>query len=473
MVRNMTEGRPLRLIAAFSVPLFIGNLFQQLYNIVDTIVVGKFVGLNAMAAVGSAGSLTFLMSGFIIGLCPGLSIPVSQEFGASHYVSMKRYVTNGLYVGLIISLIMTVISTAGARQFLLWMNTPKNILEDAYRYVIILFAAIPITFLYNYLSSIMRALGDSKTPLYFLIFASVLNVPLNLFFVLAVNAGTAGVSIATLLSQLISGLLCLFYIVRKFPLLRMSAADFRWSSDRVHKLVCIGLPMGLQHSITAIGSTILQTATNSFGSSVVAAVTAATKVAQLFFQAINTIGLTMATYCGQNLGARKMDRIRSGIRQAFILGMLYSVLIAGVSYFIGDDISSLFLSDEAGPEIMEYITSFLLVTSFGYPFLTSLMILRNSIQGLGHSFLAMFSGVMEMSARIFLAFFMVKPFGYTAICFTFTAPWIFANFLLIPGYIYALRKTTVVVSGQTAAKKQPFQANNKEEKIKLGKEKIT
>lgn len=440
MVRNMTEGRPFRLILTFSIPLFVGNLFQQLYNIVDTIIVGRFVGLTAMAAVGSAGSLTFLMTGFIIGLCPGLAIPVSQEFGAGHYPSMKRYVTNGLYVGLIVSFIMTFVSTAGARQFLIWMNTPEDIIEDAYRYAIILFAAIPITFLYNFLSSIMRALGDSKTPLYFLIFASILNVPLNLFFILTVKAGTAGVSIATVISQLISGILCLFYIRFKFPMLQMTAADFAWSSTRIRRLFSIGLPMALQHSITAIGSTILQTATNSFGSSVVAAVTAATKVVQLFFQAINSIGLTMATWCGQNLGAGKINRVRTGIRQAFLIGMLYSVLIAVVSRFIGDDISSLFLSDEAGPEILEYINQFLLVTSFGYPFLTSLMILRNSIQGLGYSFLAMFSGVMEMTARIFLAFVMVKPFGYTAICFTFTAPWILANFLLIPSYIHIMRK---------------------------------
>lgn len=440
MVRNMTEGSPLRLIVAFSIPLFIGNLFQQFYNIVDTIVVGRFVGLGAMAAVGSAGSLTYLMTGFIIGLCPGLSIPVSQEFGAGHHDSMKRYITNGLYVGLIVSLIMTVVSTIGARQFLIWMNTPEDIMEDAYRYAIILFVAIPVTFLYNYLSSIMRALGDSRTPLYFLIFASILNIPLNLFFVLVIHAGTAGVSLATAVSQLVSGLLCLFYIKRRFPILKLAAADWKWSSCRIHKLICIGLPMGLQHSITAIGSTVLQAATNSLGSSVVAAVTAGTKVTQLFFQAINTIGLTMATYCGQNLGAQKKDRIHTGIRQAFILGLSYSLLIGIVSYFIGDDISSLFLSDDAGPEILEYIRSFLLVTSFGYPFLTSLMILRNSIQGLGYSFLAMFSGVMEMSTRVLLAFFLVKPFGYAAICFTFTAPWILANFLLIPGYIHVVKK---------------------------------
>lgn len=447
MVRNMTEGRPLQVIIAFSVPLFIGNLFQQLYNMVDTIVVGKFVGLGAMAAVGSAGSLTFLMTGFIIGLCPGLSIPVSQEFGAVHHDSMRRYVTNGLYVGLIISAIMTILSVTCARQFLLWMNTPEDIMADAYRYAVILFAAIPITFLYNFLSSIMRALGDSKTPLYFLIFASVLNIPLNLFFVLVVKTGTAGVSLATVLSQLISGLLCLFYIIRKFPMLKLNASDWKWSSCRVRRLIGIGLPMGLQHSITAIGSTILQTATNSFGSSVVAAVTAATKVVQLFFQVINTLGLTMATFCGQNLGARKIDRIQKGIRQSLILGIAYSFLIAIVSYFIGDDISALFLPSKTDPEIMGYINRFLLVTGFGYPFLTILMVLRNSIQGLGHSFLAMFSGVMEMSARVFLAFFMVKPFGYSAICFTFTAPWILANFLLIPGYFYVLQKTKLSIKG--------------------------
>ncbi len=433
MTRSLTEGDPFKLIISFSIPLLISNLFQQLYNIIDTIVVGQCVGINAMAAVGAYGSLTFLMTGFIMGLCPGLAIPISQEYGAQNYNSMRRYVTNSLYVGMIISAIMTVISCAGARLFLEWMSTPADIIDDAWNYCIYLFAAIPITFLYNYLSSIMRALGDSKTPLYFLILSSILNVPLNLFFVIVLHTGTAGVSIATVIAQLVSGVLCYVYMKKRFPILQLSRSDWEWFTPHVKKLLYIGIPMALQNSITAIGSTVLQTATNTFGSAIVAAVTAASKVVQLFFQAINTVGLTMATYCGQNLGAKQLDRIKSGIRIAYAIGLIYSVFIAIVSYFWGNAVAGLFLTADADPSIMEHVESFLFVTSLGYPFLTSLMILRNSIQGLGYSFLAMFSGVMEMLARVILAFFLVEPLGYMAICLTFTAPWVLANFLLIPG----------------------------------------
>lgn len=436
MTRSLTEGDPFKLIISFSIPLLISNLFQQLYNMIDTIVVGQCVGINAMAAVGASGSLTFLMTGCIMGLCPGLAIPVSQEYGAKNYNSMRRYVTNSLYVGMIISAIMTVFSCAGARLFLEWMSTPADIIDDAWNYCIYLFAAIPITFLYNYLSSIMRALGDSKTPLYFLILSSVLNIPLNLFFVIVVHAGTAGVSIATVIAQLISGVLCYIYMKKRFPILQLSRSDWEWSTPHVKKLLYIGIPMALQNSITAIGSTVLQAATNTFGSAIVAAVTAASKVVQLFFQAINTVGLTMATYCGQNLGANRLDRIKAGIRIAYAIGLIYSVFIAIVSYFWGNDVAGLFLTADADPSIMEHVESFLFVTSLGYPFLTSLMILRNSIQGLGYSFLAMFSGAMEMLARVILAFFLVEALGYMAICLTFTAPWVLANFLLIPAYIY-------------------------------------
>lgn len=440
MTKSLTEGNPLRLIIAFSVPFFISNLFQQLYNMVDTIVVGQFVSINAMAAVGAAGSLTFLMTGFIIGLSPGLAIPIAQEYGAKRYDSMRRYVSNSLYVGLIISAIMTIISCLGARTFLEWMNTPEDIIDDAWRYCIYLFAAIPITFLYNYLSSIMRALGDSKTPLYFLILSSALNIPLNLFFVIVVHLGTAGVSIATVIAQLVSGVLCYIYMTKRFDILQLSRSDWAWSTPHVKTLLYIGIPMAMQNSITAIGSTVLQAATNNFGSSVVAAVTAGTKVVQLFFQAINTVGLTMATYCGQNLGAGRPDRIRSGIRIAYLIGLVYSAFIAVFSYFCGDIVAGLFLGEDADPSILRNVESFLFVTSIGYPFLTSLMILRNSIQGMGYSFLAMFSGVMEMLARVLLAFFLVEPLGYAAICLTFTAPWVLANFLLIPAYIYVRKR---------------------------------
>ena len=391
MTKDLTTGSPMRLILGFALPTLLGMLFQQLYNMMDTMIVGKLLGATALAAVGSTGSINFFVIGFCMGVCNGFAIPVAQRMGAGDYSQMRRYVANAAWLAIAFAAVLTVATGLLCGTILTVMNTPADIYEGAYWYIFIIFMGIPATFLYNLLAAIIRSLGDSKTPVYFLAMSSVLNIGLDLAFILVFRLGVAGASLATVLSQGVSGLACLVYMVKKFPILHMSREERQLDIRSCRALCFMGVPMGLQYSITAIGSTVLQAATNTFGSAIVAAVTAASKVVQLFFQAINTVGLTMATYCGQNLGANRLDRIKAGIRIAYAIGLIYSVFIAIVSYFWGNDVAGLFLTADADPSIMEHVESFLFVTSLGYPFLTSLMILRNSIQGLGYSFLAMLS----------------------------------------------------------------------------------
>ncbi len=438
MVHDMTQGKPIRLILSFCIPLLLGNLFQQMYNMVDSIIVGKYVGVGALAAVGSTGALNFLILGFAMGLCSGFTIPISQAFGANDVPNLKRYVTNAAWLSLFIGVLLTLVTTFGTKQFLIWMQTPEDIFEDAYRYIWTLFAGILVIFLYNLLSGIMRALGDSRTPLYFLVLASILNIFLDLFFILVLKSGAVGAAIATVIAQLVSGLLCFLYIKKKFPILHMKRADWRLSGFHVSRLLGMGIPMGLQFSITAIGSTVLQSAVNSLGSSIVAATTAGAKVSALFTQPLETLGLTMATYCGQNLGAVKIDRIKQGIRQSLILGALYS-LIAGIGISLTGRYVALLFLDSSETAILSDVQRFLVANGSGYVLLSTLLILRNAIQGLSHGFLAMFAGIFEMAARSLVAFALVAPFGYTAVCFANMGAWVAANLLLIPALFYVER----------------------------------
>lgn len=435
MVRDMTHGKPMNLILSFCIPMIFGNLFQQMYNMVDSIIVGKYVGVQALAAVGSTGALNFLILGFVTGLCSGFTIPVSQAFGAGDHKTMRRFITNAAWLSLGIGSVLTLITVLGTRQFLTWMKTPDDIFHDAYLYIVTLFAGILAIFLYNLLSGIMRALGDSRTPLYFLILASIMNIVLDLFFIIVLKTGAVGAAIATVISQLASGVLCFIYIMKKFPILKMERGEWAFSGFHSLKLIGMGIPMGLQFSITAIGSTILQSAVNTLGSSVVAAVTAGGKVSMLFTQPIETLGLTMATYCGQNLGAVKIDRIHKGVRQSLVLGALYAV-VAGVAIsFVGSYVALLFINSSE-TAILGYVRQFLIANGAGYVLLSSLLILRNTIQGLGHGVLAMGAGIFEMIARSVVAFALVGQFAFDAVRIANPVAWVAANLLLVPAFFH-------------------------------------
>ena len=326
---------PARLILQFAIPLLFGSLFQQMYNMVDTIIVGRFLGVDALAAVGATGSLNFMMVGFCVGCCSGFSVPVAQRFGARDMHDLRCYVGNGVWLSLLFTVVMTLAMTLLCRPILQLMSTPDNILDMAYDYLVVIFLGIPAIVLYNYLSSILRAVGDSRTPVYFLIVTSILNVVLDLLLVVVIPWGVAGAAWATVLSQAVSGVLCLIYMLKKTDLLKISADEWKISAEHQKVLINMGVPMGLQFSITAIGSVILQSAVNTLGSVAVASTTAASRLSTLFVCPYECLGNTMATYAGQNLGAGKIHRVRQGCKQATIFAAIYSAAAIILMWFLG------------------------------------------------------------------------------------------------------------------------------------------
>lgn len=429
----------MKLILGFSVPLLFGFLFQQFYNVVDTIIVGQFLGVDALAGVGATGSINFLVIGFCIGVCSGFAIPISHKFGAKDYSGMRQFVANSCWLCIAFSAVMTVIVVVFCRDILLAMNTPEDIMESAYNYIVIIFIGIPVIYLYNMLSGIIRAMGDSKTPLVFLVLSSLLNIGLDLFCIVTLQMGVAGAAIATVVSQGVSGVLCLIYMVYRFEILRIRKEEWRINWSHIRILCGMGIPMGLQYSITAIGSVVLQTAVNSLGSVAVASVTAGGKVSMFFCCAFDALGSTMATYGGQNVGAKKLDRVGKGLRACVILGAVYSVIAIVIVNTFSEPLVSLFVSD-AAPEMIANAKLFLLINSSFYFPLALVNIVRFLIQGMGFSTFAILAGVFEMVARIGVGIFLVPCVGYIGACFSNPAAWILADVFLIPAYFYVKKR---------------------------------
>ena len=308
-IKDMTKGSPFKLILGFAFPMLIGLLFQQFYSMVDTIIVGKYLGVKALAAVGSTGSLNFMIIGFCIGVCSGFAIPAAQRFGAGDYCGLRKYTANAAWLSLIFSIVMAVIVCVFCRPILELMKTPEDIIDQAFSYIFVIFAGIPATYLYNMTAGIIRSLGDSKTPVYFLLLSSALNIVLDLFTIVVLKMGAEGAAYATVISQAVSGLLCLLYMKKHFAILKMEKDETKIDRHIIIRLCSMGIPMGLQYSITAIGSVILQASVNTLGSMAVAAVAAGSKVTLFFCCPFDALGGTMATYAGQNVGAGKLDRM--------------------------------------------------------------------------------------------------------------------------------------------------------------------
>lgn len=444
MKKDMTVGNPLKLILTFAIPLVIGNIFQQFYNMVDSIIVGKYVGKVALAAVGSTSSLNFMIIGFGIGICSGFGIPIAQSFGGKKIDDMKKYIINAFYLCILITIIMTVCTYLALPYILTIMQTPENIYQQAYDYISVIFLGLFATMLYNMLSSILRAIGDSKTPLYFLILSSIINVILDLLLITQFHMGVLGAAYATVIAQLISGIACLVYMKKKTDLLSFEHSQKLFCLSYCLKLINMGLPMALQFSITAIGSVVIQTAVNTLGSDIVAAVTAAMKISVMLTQPLETLGLTMATYGGQNLGARKIKRIFTGLKMSYIIGLVYCVIIF-IFVYLSSDLLSLLFIDAKETMIMGCIKQYLLFNSICYYILSILFILRNLLQGLGYSFLAMFGGVAEMIARCIVAFCFVSQYGFMAICIANPLAWIFADIVFITAWIYKKRELRLLL----------------------------
>lgn len=440
MTNDMTNGNPTKLILSFSIPLLIGNIFQQLYSIVDMLIVGRTINVQALAAVGATGAISFLIIGFVIGMTSGFSVITAQCFGANDYDGVRHSVAMSTLLCVFFTIILTIISVLTARPLLLLMNTPADILDNSYNFIIVIYYGIAASVFYNMLSCIMRALGDSKTPLLFLIIASVLNIILVFVFILCFHMGVAGSALATVISQAISGILCLFYISKKFPILKLKKSDWTLDFSLISQQLKVGMPMAFQFSITAIGVMVLQTALNAFGSTTVAAFASAAKIENLVTQLFPALGTTMATYTAQNYGAGKYERIRSGVRRCTLIALIFSIAGGLILILFGGALSKMFVGD-AEPMIIEQAKMYLnTIAIFLFP-LGILFILRNTLQGMGKSTFPLLAGVAELILRVLAAVFLSLLIGYRGVCFASPIAWVGATVLLMLAYFFMIKKS--------------------------------
>lgn len=441
-VNDMTVGKPTAKIVSFALPLIMGYILQQVYLIVDAAIVGRWIGVGALAAVGASSSIMFLIMGFCNGSCAGFSIPIAQSFGAKDYSKMRAYVANAFRVATVIAVVLTVITCIFCNRILRVVNTPEDIFHDASVFLFLQFLTIPFTIAFNLLAGFIRALGNSRQPFYFLIAASLLNVLLDVLLILVIGLGVEGAGIATLLSQLFSALLCVIYIRKHLQVLIPTGSERAYQDKMVGRLLNAGIPMGLQFSITGIGIIMLQSANNALGTVYVAAFTASMRVKYLFTCVFENIGVAMATYCGQNVGAWKLQRIITGVRSAIIIMLAYFVFTMLIIYPFADEMMMAFVdnSSASSTAIVENAAMFMRIANYFYPVLGLLTILRYSIQGMGYSNLSMLSGVMEMIARCGVSLWIVPMFHFLGVCYGDPVAWVSADLFLIPAFIYVYRR---------------------------------
>ena len=439
MTKDLTKGSPLKLILYFAFPTYLGMLFQQFYNIVDTVIVGKLLGIRALAGVGATGSLNFMVLGFCMGLCSGFAIPIAQKFGAHEDSQLRKYVANSYWLAAICSVLLTVPVCLFCRPILRLMNTPEDVFEYAYRYIFIIFLGIPAAFLYNILAGILRSLGDSKTPVVFLALSSFLNIALDIITIRLFGMGVEGTALATVISQAASGIICFFYMKKRYAVLRMNAQERRPDGRCMARLCYMGIPMGLQYSVTAIGTLIIQATMNSFGSAAVAGATAAQRIHGFLACPLDALGSTMAPYTGQNMGAGKLERISKGVWSASLCGIACSAAMYAVAAVFGRSLVCIFL-DVPEETVIGYAAQFLTITAGGYCLLTLVNVVRFSIQGMGFSVLAIVSGIMEMIARAIAGLFLAPRFGFAAVAFAHPLAWIFADVFLIPAFLLCRKR---------------------------------
>ena len=439
MQTDMTVGKPMKMLLNFTIPVFLGNVFQQLYSMADAVIVGKFVGTKGLAALGATGTITFLIIGCLMGLTTGFTVLTSQKFGAGRMDEMRKTVGNAAILSVVIAVVMTAVSMLGMHRLLVFMHTPEDIFDGAYGYIMIICAGIFTQVLYNLVSSILRALRNSKTPLYFLILAAVLNIVLDLVFIIFFHWGAPGAAWATVVSQGVSGLLCLIYIWKAVPELKMKREDWHFDKYIAGKQISVGIPMGLQFSITAIGTIIVQGAVNIYGSVYMAGFSAAGKIQNIIATVFVAFGATMATYVGQNRGAGKMDRVKAGMKYTQIMILIWSVITMIIMFFFGKYMTWLFI-DKSQTDVINVSVTYFHTVFWAYPFLGSIFLYRNGLQGLGYGLVPMLGGVFELAARSAIVMFVAGKTSFAGVCLADPAAWIAALIPLIPYYIYVMKK---------------------------------
>ncbi len=445
--KELTIGNPFKLILNFMFPILIGNMFQQFYNLVDALIVGRTLGINALGAVGATGPLIFLFISFIFATTQGFSVVTAQKFGARDYEMVKKSVGTSFILSFVLTIILTVLSAPFAYQMLDFLRTPSDIIEPAYEYLFIMFVGIFATVFYNLSSNIIRALGDSKTPLYFLIFASILNIFLDLLFILKFGMGVSGAAWATVISQAVATVLCIVFMFIKFPILKLRKKDWEIDKSFAYEHLYVGIPMGFQMSVLSIGIIALQFVLNGLGSIAVAAYTTAMRVDQLFSQIYLALGATMATYTAQNFGAKKMSRIKEGAKASILIAFIASVLAVAFLTFFSKAIVAMFM-DKPHPEVIRLAVMYIHIIMIFFFFLGILIIYRNILQGMGNVTAPLASGVAELIARTLCAFVLGHYFGYLGICLSTPAAWVAAAIVLYVGYKISLVKNLKKIRAQ-------------------------
>lgn len=437
--KELTSGSPIKLITFFMLPIFLGNIFQQLYNLVDALIVGRIIGINALAAVGATSPIIFMIISFIFASTQGFTVITAQKFGAREYDLVKKSLAASIVLSAALTIIVTLISAPFSYQMLAFLRTPTDIIDMADTYLFIMLAGIFATVFYNLSSNVIRALGDSKTPLYFLIFASILNVFLDIYFIVNLKMGIAGAGWATVLSQAVSTILCLAFMFWNFPILRLKKEDWNVSKDFYMEHLRVGIPMGFQMSVLSIGIIALQFVLNGFGSVAVAAFTTAMRVDQLFTQVYLALGATMAVFAAQNFGAKKLSRIKEGAKASILIAFITSIFSILVLTFFSGDLVALFMS-EVDPEVVRLAEIYLHILMIFFFFLGVLLIFRNILQGMGSVMAPLASGIAELIARTACAFIFGHYFGYVGICTATPAAWAAAALVLFIGYKISLIK---------------------------------
>ena len=448
MAKDMTKGSPAKLIVAFAIPIFLGNLFQQFYNIVDTMIVGRFVGVNALAAVGSTSSIMFCIQGIASGMTTGFGVVASQNFGAKDYKTLRHSVMMSNYLTIMISVVLTALLLMINKPLLNFMNTPAEIFDGAATYLSIIFAGFCATMVYNLLAAILRAVGDSKTPLYFLILSSALNILLDLVFVVNFHMGVAGVAWATVIAQAVSAVLCAGYMIKKYPqVMRASREEAVFSFRSAGKLMGMGIPMALQFSITSFGTMIVQSTLNLLGETAIAAYAAAQKLQGIICLPYVALGSAMATYCGQNAGAGNYERIKDGFKKCMMVLAVTVLITFFIARVFGGLATTLFV-DAAETEVILLSEKYFHIASWFYMPLASIFIFRNALQGIGYGVDAMLGGVFELAARWLLITMIGTKFGYIGICFGDPAAWVAALIPIVPLYFYRMKQAQKRIKGQ-------------------------
>ena len=439
MAKNLTIGPPLRLITLFTLPILIGNLFQQVYMVADTIVVGRLIGVQALAAVGVSGSLQFLLFGFAMGTCSGLAIPVARYFGAGDMAGMRRSVATGTLISLAVAIVITLVGTLGASTLLKLLGTPPELMEDATLFLVVFFAGTLATVAFNYLSAVIRALGDSRTPLYFLIVASVLNVLLVIWFIGGLGMGVEGAALATVVSQFISVVLCIALVWWRMPELHLRREDWKVDPAEMRVSAKLGLTMGFQISIIGLGAALLQVGINGLGTQAVAAFTAAMRVDQLAVVSPMSVGVAMTTYVAQNAGARKWRRVRVGVWRATLLAIGMAIVIGVILFIWGTNLVELFVGS-GQDDVVALAHTYLVVNSALYSLLAILFVIRNTIQGLGSTVAPTMAGVLELFARGLIGVFVVPLAGFIAVVLAAPIAWVAALVPLLGAWRFHHRR---------------------------------